>query len=72
MKAVSWPQDYVLKYLRCCGVVLISTGPSSRFFFVLSAEMMRGNKSVNVNEICFCLLAIFASAIYLVLVGSRL
>lgn len=39
---------------------------------MLSGEMMRGNKSINVNEICFCLLAIFASAIYLVLVGSRL
>lgn len=72
MKAVSWSQEYVLKYLRCCSVVLISTGPSFRFFFVLTGEMMHGNKSVNVNDVWFCLLATPMSAVYLVLVGSRL
>lgn len=72
LKAVSWPWESVLKYLRCSGMVLISMGPSSRLFLVLTGEMMCGNKSVKVSEICSCLLAVSASAVYLVPVGSRL
>lgn len=71
MKAVSWPGESVLKYLRCSGVVLISMGPSSRLFLVLTGEMVCGNKSVNVNEICSCLLVVSTSAVYLLPVGSR-
>lgn len=39
---------------------------------MLTGEMMHGNKSVNVNEILFCLFAVSTAAIYLVLMGSRL